>query len=282
MGRGGSWRPVVVGEPVIEFEPRPPVSNGYRSDTVVDGWSTGYLTVRLASVRGYEHRYSGAARQDDVAVAADPATGAIALAVADGVSGAPLSHVGAQQACRSAVECVLADVGSGLAVPRWDTVFRRVTSAVVEAAGSCDPVLLATTLVVGLVRPAVDGAIVQLAQVGDSTAWVLEDGRYRCLLGNKHDGTSPVVTSAVVALPPVPATVTTAAVVLAPHAVLVVGTDGFGDPLGSGDGSIGALFADLLSAPPPPLALAHTLDFSRETFDDDRTVVALWPVGGSR
>jgi hypothetical protein len=29
--------------------------------------------------------------------------------------------------------------------------------------------------------------------------------------------------------------------------------------------------------PLPGRALAHLLDFSRETFDDDRTLVALWP-----
>jgi hypothetical protein len=68
-------------------------------------------------------------------------------------------------------------------------------------------------------------------------------------------------------------------VALAPGEVLLVGTDGFGDPLGAGDGAVGALFAGALRVPPPPLGLAHLLDFSRETFDDDRTLVAVWPLG---
>ncbi len=38
----------------------------------------------------------------------------------------------------------------------------------------------------------------------------------------------------------------------------------------------GQLFAEYLQAPPPPRAFAHLLDFSRETFDDDRTLVAIW------
>jgi hypothetical protein len=60
--------------------------------------------------------------------------------------------------------------------------------------------------------------------------------------------------------------------------VLLVGTDGFGDPLGDGDGKVGQLFAEHLKMPPPPRALAHLLDFSRETFDDDRTLLAIWPL----
>jgi len=37
------------------------------------------------------------------------------------------------------------------------------------------------------------------------------------------------------------------------------------------------LLADCLRTPPPPRAFAHVLDFSRETFDDDRTLVSIWP-----
>jgi hypothetical protein len=60
---------------------------------------------------------------------------------------------------------------------------------------------------------------------------------------------------------------------------LLVGTDGFGDPLGGGTGDVGELFSDVLSVGHVPslLEFAHTLDFSRETFDDDRTLVAVWP-----
>jgi hypothetical protein len=41
---------------------------------------------------------------------------------------------------------------------------------------------------------------------------------------------------------------------------------------------VGQLFAEHLHIPPPALAFAHLLDFSRETFDDDRTLVAVWPL----
>jgi hypothetical protein len=64
---------------------------------------------------------------------------------------------------------------------------------------------------------------------------------------------------------------------LAHGEVLLIGTDGFGDPLGDGTGPVGAHFAVRLARPRPPIAFAHDLDFSRETFDDDRTLLAIWP-----
>jgi hypothetical protein len=79
-----------------------------------------------------------------------------------------------------------------------------------------------------------------------------------------------------------PAPVTPIESGLRQDSVLLIGTDGFGDPLGDGDGKVRQLFAGHLASPPAARGLAHLLDFSRETFDDDRTLVALWPraVGG--
>src|SRR5262245_3359179 len=86
------WAPIVVGEPVFDFEPKPPSpTDTYRPDTIFDGWSAGQYTIRMASVRGYAHRYSGSPRQDDAAAAFEPGSGAVIFAVADGVSSAPES-----------------------------------------------------------------------------------------------------------------------------------------------------------------------------------------------
>jgi hypothetical protein len=56
-------------------------------------------------------------------------------------------------------------------------------------------------------------------------------------------------------------------------------TDGIGNPPGSGQGGVGNLFRDVLirSSAPSLIEFAHAVDFSRETFDDDRTLVAVWP-----
>ena len=110
----GRWAPIVVDEPIFEFEPKPPrPSDTYRPDTTFDGWSTARFTVRLASVRGYSHRYSGAPRQDDASVACDPASGAVIFTVADGVSSAEQSHLGAAAACHGALNNAARQLAAG-------------------------------------------------------------------------------------------------------------------------------------------------------------------------
>jgi serine/threonine protein phosphatase PrpC len=114
-------------------------------------------------------------------------------------------------------------------------------------------------------------------QIGDSGAWVLHDGHYYPLLEQKNDPDAQIISSAVSPLPRLPARITPTEYRITPGAVLLLGTDGFGDPLGDGDGQVGRLFAKHLSTPPPARGLAHLLDFSRDTFDDDRTLLAIWP-----
>jgi hypothetical protein len=273
------WGAVTVGPPAADFEPRPAASAAYRPDTVADGWSSEDFTVRLASVRGYEHRHRGLPRQDDVAAAHHPATGAVAFAVADGVSAAPLAHLGATAACRAALGRVLADLDAGSTVD-WPKVAEHAAWQVVQQAVTVLSLLgpdperaekeMATTLVAGVIRP---DASFELVQIGDTSGWLLQDTTFRPLWP-PAGGT--VVVSAVTALPRVPE-IGVRDGSLAPGEVLLVGTDGFGDPLGDGDGPVGAHFAARLATPRPPLEFAHDLDFSRETFDDDRTLLAIWP-----
>jgi hypothetical protein len=126
------------------------------------------------------------------------------------------------------------------------------------------------------------GAPVGVA-VGDQGA-ELEDApgpapaRYRPLFRSKMDDATAVIPDGVPALPWIPPTLEKRNVQIPADRVLLVGTDGFGDPLG--DGEVGALFARHLATPPSPLQFSHILDFSRETFDDDRTLLALWPRDG--
>jgi hypothetical protein len=273
------WGAVTVGMPAADFEPRPAAAAAYRPDTVADGWSSEDFTVRLASVRGYEHRHRGLPRQDDVAAAHHPATGAVAFAVADGVSAAPLAHLGATAACRAALSRVLADLDAGSTVD-WSRVAEHAAWQVVQQAVAVLSLLgpdperaekeMATTLVAGLIRP---GAAIELVQIGDTSGWLLHETTFRPLW---PPAAGTVVVSAVTALPRVPE-ISVRHGSLAPGEVLLVGTDGFGDPLGDGDGPVGAHFAARLATPRPPLEFAHDLDFSRETFDDDRTLLAIWP-----
>jgi len=287
------WSPLVIGTPVVRFEPRPPRSRTYRPDTAVDGWSTGRLVVRGASVRGYQHRHDGTPRQDDFAIAWHAATDAVIVAVADGVSDAELAHVGATLACRTAVEQLLRwldDGGHG--EPDWADVLRCASWGLVEFARG-QPAsgpderdaeraerLLATTLVAAVLRPndGPDGdgsATVTAARAGDSTAWLLHGADWAELFTADDD---EMVATVVDALPRLPEKVATATVELPAGGVLLVGTDGVGVPVGDGRGQVGTALAAGVESPPAPLDLGYLLDFSRETFDDDRTLVAVWPL----
>lgn len=283
------WSPLVIGTPVVQFEPRPPRSRTYRPDTAVDGWSTGRLVVRGASVRGYQHRHDGTPRQDDFAITWHAATDAVIVAVADGVSDAELAHVGATLACRTAVEQLLRwldDGGDG--EPDWADVLRCASWGLVEfagaqpASGPDEPAaeraerLLATTLVAAVLRPNDDGsATVSAARAGDSTAWLLHGSDWAELFTADDD---EMVATVVTALPRLPEKVATATAELPAGGVLLVGTDGVGVPVGDGRGQVGTALATGVTSPPSPLELGYLLDFSRETFDDDRTLVAVWPL----
>jgi serine/threonine protein phosphatase PrpC len=290
------WAPIVVDEPIFEFEAKPPfITSEYRPDTVFDGWSTDAFTVRLASVRGYSHRYSGQPRQDDVAVSFDPRSGVLLFAVADGVSSAGHSHIGAAVACNVLVG-VQQWMLDGGRYPDLAYAVEEVATKITDRAArilkrdrpdqEAVESLLATTLIGGYIVPGDQGAVVSLVQIGDSGAWVLRGTKYHPLMRQKNDPDAPVISSAVTPLPRLPDKIVPIECPLAPDEVLLLGTDGFGDPLGDGDGHVGNLFAEHLSAPLPARGLAHLLDFSRDTFDDDRTLLAIWPQarqpGGAR
>lgn len=305
-----SNQPIAVGRPGPTFEPAAvqpqyrPVP--YRPDTVVDGWSSGPLTVRAASLRGHFHRYNGAPRQDDMAVTLRDETGQLIVAVADGVSSASQSHIGSTIAVRYATQWLHASLATGApSLIDWRGLVESTAWALVEqsdvlfsihtsgdgdgnghAAGSNGGVevaqaeqLLATTLICGVVEPDPGGgATAHLVHVGDSAAWLLSGSSLARIAGGKPAaGEEGLISSAVTALPRVPLELDATSYRVEPGEVLLLGTDGIGDPLGGGSGEVGDLFVSLLGNGVPSLIeFAHHVDFSRETFDDDRTLVAVW------
>ncbi|MFB7666925.1 protein phosphatase 2C domain-containing protein [Kitasatospora sp. NPDC056138] len=288
------WQRITAGTPGAEFESRPPGQYAFDfPDSECDGWSTDAFTLRFASVRGAKHRYYRQPRQDAARAAVHEPTGSIVFAVADGVSSAANPELGAVEACRAALERILhllspapdpldfTDVATHAAerlreLAQWRLGRAETWPAEVAAH-------YATTLIAGVVRRAEGGPVVELFRIGDSGAWLLDrsNGRYHPLFDSKTGGGSWLVTNEVSPLPQVPAHIEQTRVRLAAPLVLLVGTDGFADPLGDGDGQVGTLFARHLATVPPPLWLGHVLDFSRETFDDDRTLLAVWPRGDS-
>ncbi|MFF4407595.1 protein phosphatase 2C domain-containing protein [Streptomyces sp. NPDC001262] len=247
-------------------------------------------------MRGARHRYYRQPRQDAARAAVHEPTGSIAFAVADGVSSASSSEFGAIEACRAALEKLLHQLSQDQGTLDFPDVARHAAERLRQLAQwrlegkeprpSEVARLYATTLVTGVVRPHQAGPMVEVCRVGDSGAWILDSssGWYQPLFDAKSTSDAVVVSNEVTPLPHVPHQLEYAGIRLSSHQVLLIGTDGFADPLGDGDGQVGALFARHLAAPPPPLWLGHLLDFSRETFDDDRTLLAIWPhaTAGSR
>lgn len=285
-------KPIAVGRPTVVFEPKPIESEfrsiPYRPDTVIDGWSSDLFTVRAASLRGYLHRYNGTPRQDDFALLLRANGRQLLVAVADGVSGAKQSHIGSTTAVRYAVQWLDANLPDDADDCDWGALAENTAWALVEQASALFEIdknaeeaeqLVATTLVCAVIGFHEGGeATAHLVGIGDSGAWILSSGSYRTVEGGKKESDSGMASSAVSGLPRVPDELGAVRVTIESDEVLLLATDGVGDPLGPGTGDLGGLFNSMLTDGIPTMAaFAYTLDFSRETFDDDRTLVAVWP-----
>ncbi|MGA9874341.1 MAG: protein phosphatase 2C domain-containing protein [Solirubrobacteraceae bacterium] len=280
-------------DPVRHVEPKlDGRSAPYRPDTALDGGTCHGMTVRAASVRGRMKRFQGGPRQDDFCLRVSDSRPAIVVAVADGMGSAKRSGLGAALAVRHAVEAVEEQLVDRAAPDLdWPSIFNRAAAALLvehrrdtgteqgerpneeeTRAVSRD---LGTTLTVAIVETEGDRTVATLAAVGDSPAFRLAGDAYELLVGEREtdEGFS---TSAVIALPylPVPEV---RSVSLEPKDVLLVCTDGFSGPLSAGYSDVGRLFARELAAPPPLCSWLYLVDFAKATYDDDRTLVAIWP-----
>ena len=274
--------PVTIGEPAAWLEPRLAAAEPYRPDTIADGGEVLGLTVRAASVRGLTKRFAGGPRQDDLCLRSVEATETLLIAVADGISGAPRSELGAALAVRYATAAAARQLDAGTL--DWVDVFQQAAWGLIEehrrltgdpdAGAEQAAAQLATTLVVA----AITGSRVQVAAVGDSPALLLAAGRYTALVPEpeRADG---LIGGAVEALPRSVGGLRTAEGALSSGRgeVLLVCTDGLSLPLAGGEGEVGRLLARELRHPPDIIDFARLLDFSRATYDDDRTLVAVWP-----
>lgn len=280
--------PLTLGEPAPPVDVRLAHADPYRPDTIADGGETCGMTVRAASVRGLSKRYTGGPRQDDLCLRIHPPTHTLVVAVADGVSAAPRSDLGAALAVRHASAAVLRQLDDGALELDWGAVFDQAAWALVEehrrltgdpGAAVQAATELATTLVCAAVTAADEGGCkVQLAAVGDSPALVLRDGSFETVTV-RGDAEDPLLPDGVLALPRHVRELSSAVRRLEEQETLLICTDGLALPLGDGRGDVGLALARELSRPPEIVDFARLLDFSRATYDDDRTLVAVWPPG---
>jgi hypothetical protein len=260
--------PVTIGEPAPAIDVPLVAGDPYRPDTIADGGAAYGLTVRAASVRGLAKRYLAGPRQDDMCLGVHDASESVIVAVADGVSASARSELGAALAARHAVAAVVRQLDDDAL--DWARVFEHAAWAVIEQQNGA-PDSLATTLTVAVVQK----GTVRAAGVGDSPAWVLGGEAFEPVVAQppRIDG---LVGGGVDALPRAAGLFTAVERALDPDNVLLVCTDGLGLPLGDGTGEVGRAFARELAVPPDIPDFARLLDFSRATYDDDRTLVAVW------
>ena len=211
-------------------------------------------------------------------------TRSLIVAVADGVSGAPRSDLAAALAVRHAALALARQLDDGgVDALDWGKVFDHAAWALLEqhrrdaedprAGVEAAARSLATTLTVALVRS--EPAEVRVAAVGDSPVLLLSGDCFTPIVGQPQD-LDGLVGGAVEALPGSPASRGSAERSFDTGAVLLVCTDGLALPLGDGSGDLGRALVRELASPPDVIDFARLLDFSRATYDDDRTLVAVW------
>jgi serine/threonine protein phosphatase PrpC len=292
--------PLTIGEPAPPINVRLSAVDPYRPDTVADGGEAFGLVTRAASVRGLFKRYLGGSRQDDFCLQLHVPTRTLLVAVADGVSAAPRSHLGAALAVRQAAAAVVRQLDAGDAELDWNEVFRQAAWSLVEehrracsdsSAGVEEAAAsLATTLAVAALTadeadpdgdPACDGPgpeqyRLQVAAVGDSPTLVLSQGKFVRVVGDEEDPDG-LIGGGIRALPRHTKPAVAEPRTLEPKDVLLVCTDGLALPLADGRNEVGRTLTRELANPPDIVDFARLLDFSRSTYDDDRTLVTVWP-----
>jgi Protein phosphatase 2C len=245
-------------------------------------------------VRGRAHRFNAEVRQDAYAYRCDGRF--VVAAVADGVSSGGLSHLAADTVSRYGCDLI-----AGMLATRppealeWDQILETLADTVLDV-GRCvlrpgrpdadhltlDAIaehLSTTALFAVLDMQPVDGRrAVHLLALGDSSAWILRSGDGWVPQQAVKNADAVIASSATEALPHLPPhPVVAVPSWLGPNDTLVLVSDGVGDPLGDGTGTVGTFLAQQWQRPPHPLEFAAHVDFARKSFDDDRTALALWP-----
>jgi serine/threonine protein phosphatase PrpC len=292
---GHRFGPLSIGDPgraATAVVPRRDERFPFRHDIVADTARVGGLDVLGASVRGLSHLYYGVVRQDAFAYRRTRDRRWLVVAVADGVSAGDHSHVAADIVSHTGCDLVAAQLEKrDPADLRWHAILTELAGEIVTRAKqlfgpapenvACRMAATALFAVVG-VEPAESGdRPVHVMSVGDTSAWLLRPDAEPAwqALHEVKNGASVVASSATAALPGMPSRLATPVTTcLRPDEVLVLMSDGVGDPLGHGTGDVGAYLAQAWRRAPDPFTFAAQVGFRRRSYDDDRTVVAVWPV----
>lgn len=252
------------------------------------------LTLAFASIRGLGHEDFGRPRQDYAAIAQEGRY--LIAAMADGVSEARFSHVGASVACRAAMAAVQGQLERQVPLDDIDwrgvteevrTMLRRRARVMLGRDDEADTddrecaLLLGTTAEVLVVdAEASEPEFVRATLAGDGYAFVLDTERgLRPLGSTKSEDEAGLLSSEVTPLPAQPGEgypiVSRGTLHRETQAVLVT-TDGIGDDMADGDSPIAGYLWERLRRPVPPYELLRVVSYLRRQSNDDRTAMLLW------
>ncbi|WP_327045345.1 protein phosphatase 2C domain-containing protein [Microbispora sp. NBC_01189] len=272
--------PQVFGrEPRLVSRPGPlPVFR--RPDSEIDGADLPGLTVRAASIRGDIHRHYGTVRQDAMGLWQD-GEGMLLACVADGVGSKELSHIGAVRACGAAHEHLHNFFAQATDLDWAARCFvENVASAINNRAAEepAAPDSLSTTFLAALIEDLPDQSRhrITLVRVGDSTAWLLREGKWTSSF-RKQGEDDGVIDSSTCALPRDVDRVEVRTGYLHAGDMLMLCTDGLSNPMRAPELSTG-LAAWWSQGPPSLPEFFRQMSFRKKTHDDDRTAVCVWSV----
>lgn len=279
--------PLVVGpapRPIAVHLPRQATSAD--CGLALDGGLLGGLTVRAASVRGRAHGFRGENRQDAYGLRLSGDEQWVIAAVADGLGSARHADAASIAAVRAALDAADNALRSGPPTAwDWRPLITYVSEQIRQATAGLGPARRGTntdrtpsaapgsTLTVA-VLPAEGPGVGVCAAVGDSPALLVAGGRWRAIAGAPHaSGLSDNLTTA---LPGDPGNVEVRTFDWGHGDLLILTSDGFAAGVAGGSTPLARRLAETWRTPPSLTEFVREVDFRLSTFDDDRTVVALW------
>lgn len=279
---------VLVGKPRLASKPAAfTTAMDAPPDSVIDGGELDGLTVRAASLRGDEHRYYADPRQDAFAIrplTVEKGAAPLLVCVADGVGSQPLSHLGSAAVTRFLGQEIGPYAAKLLDPAAENGLRKRCTELIAHVSRRLELAAakrekpaqaLSTTLVAALIGPAGSGGhrrAVMFA-VGDSPAYILREGQFEQIFG--AGAADEMAGAATDALPSRIAEPSVMVAELGPGDVVVLCTDGLGNPMVNTDVS-GQLARWWQGGPPSLPAFYWQMSFRAQSFGDDRTAVCVW------
>ena len=245
-----------------------------RSDVTASAVDVLGLTIRAASVRGVLHRHYGVPRQDSYSASWQEDSESVVVVVCDGVGSLEMSHDAADHVAGRVADVLRRDENGD---PGWARAFTTLSAELTELAATRGE--MATTVVAARVTAANGAFRAQIGWVGDSAAYLLSPEGWQNVGGSVKtvDADAEPLVSTTRALPGRVVEAGSNVVEFDWDTVLFLMTDGVADPLGTGAGEVGETLASWWAAPPDPFTFAAQVGFARRSFDDDRTVVGVWP-----